>query len=121
MGSVVALYFSLRPWNQDHLCALPPAVWAINQVTLDAMAGDVGRRADREAAGPPLASNELENFATDKDVLGQESELHAKLLSNALTPDNAQRYCFNKNGLVVSGLPPVEKSTPVKSAGCISF
>lgn len=118
----VALYFALR--GRERFCAAAPEVWAFDQVALDEAASKLSRKADRETTGPTRGkkvSLDPKDFATDKDVLRQESLRREKILSNALTPSNHHRYFFNKRGLVASALPPVENQRLSSQQGAFLF
>jgi hypothetical protein len=118
----VALYFSLRhrPMNKS---AAPPEVWAIDQIALDGVASERSRRADLQASNDAPGSHRVSSIdsATDLDTLQQESEKRRKMLSSALAPDTAHQRFFNRHGLVVSALPPVENQRLSSQQGTFLF
>jgi len=129
-----ALYFALRDRPRDKRMS-PPEVWAIDVVRVNDVASQRSTKADQayakehpepdvKAASQRYARRHLFDqrfFATEYDVLEKEGQDWQSIVSKALEPEEIRRDYFNKNGLVISALPPVENHRLSESARRLSL
>jgi hypothetical protein len=111
----VALYFALSNRTAQEK-KKPPEVWAIDQAALfqvgvkfNEKADDEFHRTEAKPAAPQRAPHRFfVNPIQPIDTLRKEGKYWADLVARGLDPDPIRRGVFNKDGLVLSMLPPVE-------------
>jgi hypothetical protein len=125
----VGLYFALRNRTRQEK-ERPPEVWAIDQAALFQVGVKFSQDADAEVRraeakpkpqGVPTRFFNPTYFATQQDILHMEGEYSTNLLAKGLDPDPIRRGVFNKDGLVLSALPPVENRRLSSQQGTFLF
>jgi hypothetical protein len=125
----VAPYFALRG-RRGHEHKKPPEVWAIDQAALFKVGvkfyqhADAAIRRAESKPEPKRGRGVLLNpiyFEKSIDTLRKEGKYWSDLVAKGLDPDPIRRNVFNKNGLALSALPPIENRRLSSQQGTFLF